>query len=255
MVHTKSFFLPLRRYKGTCTHANLAEMGRGDFPTLVRQWSHSCVEMYRSSSLYHRNLGFFFVGILGGSVLGVRQRKANEARNADCASVRLTFYELPPAARTQQRDSETPQTQQEHKNPQLPASEKRSFERLWGEAARLLQRQPGYTYTLMFRRIISAECASELEKQQQAGTELERYRSGPRGVGADLEAADGGTATQQDPQEVDYVEMRVWESDELHQKAQAIQAPLLQKMQKLGVGINAGLYRRVFDDALVRLIQ
>lgn len=230
-------------------------MGRGDFPTLVHQWLHGCAEIYKSSSLYHRNLGFFFLGIFGGSVLGARQRRANEARNADCASVHLTFYELPPVVAAQRHNRETPQLRQEHKNPLLPPPKKRSFEQLWGEAARLLQRQPGYTYTLMFRRINSAEGANELAKQQRAGAELERHRSGPRGVGAGLETTDGDTAPQQDRQAVGYVEMRVWENEELHQKAQALQLPLLQTMQELGIGINAGLYKRVFDDALVRLIQ
>lgn len=229
-------------------------MGRGDFPILVQQWLQGCVETYRSSSLYYRNLGFFFVGIFGGSVLGARQRTANEARNADCASVHLTFYELPPAVARQRHNREVPEIPQDQKDSMLPRKP-RSFEQLWGEAARLLQRQPGYTYTLMFRRIIAAEGTNELANQQHAGTEVERHRSGLRGIGAGLENTDGDRAPQREAPAMDYVEMRVWENENLHQKAQALQMPLLLTMQELGIGISAGLYKRVFDDALVRLIQ
>lgn len=233
-------------------------MGKGDFPILARQWIHAFTENYRSSSLYRRNLGFFFLGIIGGSIYGTRQRKANEAKNADFASVHLTFYELPRGAATA---AAQPQTNDAEK---APLTQKRLFEKLWGEAAKLLQRQPGYTYTVMFRRVVSAEGANEwllTQQQKESGQRLADYSKGQRkrvGVSAGLEdaaAASGGAIKEGKPAAVDYVEMRVWENQHMQQKAQAKQFPWLQKMQKVGVNIHGGVYRRVFDDALVRIIQ
>lgn len=227
------------------------KMGRGDFPILLQQAFRGFVDSYNSSSLYHRNLGFFFLGIAGGSVWGARQRKQNEARNADCASVHITFYDLPPRADVR------PDAPQRPKDGPPPLTLKRRFEKLWGDAARLLQRQPGYTYTLMFRKVVAAEDLDEATKQQ---TDTWQTPQTPtrKGVGAGIEDKTDKTDAsncQSAEKLLDYVEMRVWENEESHQKAQRQQMTFLQKMQELGVGMNAGRYRRVFDDALVRLIQ
>lgn len=224
-------------------------MGRGDFPILVKQRLNAFVDLYRSSSLYHRNLGFFFLGIFGGTIWGARQRVANEARNADCAAVHLTFYELPPTLDSQQQNNKLKDC------PPALSLAKRQFENLWGEAARLLQRQPGYTYTLMFRSVSSAEEGDELSKHIPVEEDHRRQGSGSKGIGAGLERSKDDLVEKQVPQGVDYVEMRVWETEDMHQKAQGLQIPLLQKMQEVGVGMSGGRYKRVFDDALVRLIQ
>ncbi|KAL8449722.1 hypothetical protein Emed_002977 [Eimeria media] len=233
-------------------------MGRGDLPILLQQGLRACAERYRSTSLYHRNLGFFFFGIVGGAVWGTRQRSLNEARNADCASVHLAFYELPPSSETKPQSGGNAKTKENEHASSTSSPVKRRFEKLWGEAARLLQRQPGYNHTLMFRRVTSVETLDDLGAAQTAETEAQLKETERRGVGAGLtkqseeEVADSNKEPQQS---IDYVEMRVWESEDTHQKAQAQQSSLLQKMQDLGVSINAGRYRRVFDDALVRLIQ
>lgn len=187
---------------------------------------------------------------------GARQRRENESRNASCASVHFTFYDLPLTIDAKVQKQELPQLQHKGKKASAPPQPKRRFEQLWGETARLLQRQPGYTYTLMFRRVASAADFDEVTYQQQ--TEVEQPPQGSnarRGVGAGLQTAADDNASQEEPQAVDYVEMRVWENEELHQRAQALQMPFLQQMQELGVGMSAGRYKRVFDDTLVRLIQ
>ncbi|KAL8437276.1 hypothetical protein ACSSS7_001039 [Eimeria intestinalis] len=222
----------------------------------LQQGLRACAERYRSTSLYHRNLGFFFFGTVGGTLWGTRQRTLNEARNADCASVHLTFYELPASPEAQLHNEGTAKTKQNDKSPSMPSTVKRRFEKLWGEAARLLQRQPGYNYTLMFRRVTSPETLDELGTTQLAEAEPQPKENDRRGVGAGLgKPTDVVVPPKEEPQPLDYVEMRVWESEETHQKAQAQQMSFLQKMQELGVSVSAGRYRRVFDDALVRLIQ
>ncbi|KAL8433351.1 hypothetical protein Efla_001905 [Eimeria flavescens] len=231
-------------------------MGRGDLPILISQGFRACVDRYRSTSLYHRNLGFFFLGILGGSLWGATQRKTKEARNADCAAVHLTFYELPlPTDSPPQSNDSVLRKQQNEQSDSAPATVKRRFEKLWGEAARVLQRQPGYNYTLMFRRVTSPDGLETSAEQQQADVHQQPKPAERRGVAAGLEAAADGKAPTANQQPVDYVEMRVWESEELHQKAQTQQMFMLQKMEELGVAMKTGRYGRVFDDALVRLIQ
>lgn len=210
---------------------------------------------YRSSSLYHRNLGFFFLGITGGSLWGARQRRTNEARNADCAFVHLTFYDLSRTESAQSEKKEASVAQEKARDVPLSTKPKRRFEQLWGEAARLLQRQPGYTYTLMFRKIMSSGDADELTKQLQTEVIQQPQRSGHRGIRAGLELTADVNVPREEQPALDYVEMRVWENEESRLKAQDKQMPLLQKMQNLGVEMSGGRYRRVFDDALVRLIQ
>ncbi|KAL8273735.1 hypothetical protein Esti_002335 [Eimeria stiedai] len=185
----------------------------------------------------------------------LKRRTVDEARNADCASVHLTFYELPPSAHAQLQNEGT-RTKQNDEAPSMSTTVKSRFEKLWGEAARLLQRQPGYNYTLMFRRVTSVESLDDLGAAQPAEAESQSKGTDRSGVAAGLGNSTCEVASsEEEPQSVDYVEMRVWESDNMHQKAQAQQLSFLQKMQELGVLMSVGRYRRVFDDALVRLIQ
>ncbi|OEH75833.1 hypothetical protein cyc_03713 [Cyclospora cayetanensis] len=137
----------------------------------------------------------------------------------------------------------------------LYSQRRRPFEKLWGETARLLQRQPGYTYTLMFRRVPFAEADQGIEQKQTTNKEVQQHTGGRRGIGAGLEVAVEEAVTKGNRPILDYVEMRVWESEGQQQNACKLQLPVQQKMCELGVEMYGGPYRRVFDDALVRLIQ
>ncbi|CDI75397.1 hypothetical protein, conserved [Eimeria praecox] len=228
-------------------------MGLADFPYLMRQRFRAAVECYRSTSLYHRNLGFFCVGILGGSIWGSYRKKAKDATNADCAAVHLTFYDLPAALSQEQQDHQSSTGEQTHL--QLTLQRKRAFESLWEEAARLLQRQPGYTYTQMFRRLPPDEGAQKAGLNYVRDAEQQRRGSDRKGVGAGIESFSDSKDAKQDQGAVDYVELRVWENEESRKKAGMLQKPFIERMRELGVEMDTGLYRRVFDDALVRLIQ
>ncbi|CDJ63172.1 hypothetical protein, conserved [Eimeria necatrix] len=225
-------------------------MGRGDFPYLLQQWLRSCIDSYRSTSLYHRNLGFFFVGIFGGAVWGKYKRHEREARNADCATVHLMFYKVPNPPLEQRIEPAT----RGQSDTQSSFQTRRKFEKLWEEGARLLQRQPGYTYTQMFRKLASDEIA-QAGAADLVDADFERRSGGRKGIGAGLEASRDGGNAEKDRHTLDYVELRVWEDESFRQKAQAMQQPYIEKMLSLGVRMYGGLYRRVFDDALVRLIQ
>lgn len=227
-------------------------MGLADFPYLVQRRIRAVIECYRSTSLYYRNIGFFGVGILWGSVWGSYKRKAKDATNADCSAVHLTFYDIPTALSLQQQDSQP--SCGERTDRHLPPQRKRAFENLWEEAARLLQRQPGYTYTQMFRRLMPDEGVEDASLGHVADAELERNSSGRKGVGAGIETPTDSEANQEQ-RVVDYVELRVWENEESHKNADMAQAALIKKIRELGVKMDTGLYRRVFDDAFVRLIQ
>ncbi|CDJ53065.1 hypothetical protein, conserved [Eimeria brunetti] len=227
-------------------------MGLADLPYLMQQRLRAGVRCYRSTSLYHRNLGFFFAGILGGSIWGTYKRKANDATNADCAAVHLTFYDLP-AALLQQKDDQP--SSGEQTGGRLSFQRRRAFEKIWEESARLLQKQPGYTYTQMFRRSPPDEEVKGAGLTNATDVELEHRSSGRKGVSAGIETSNGSEDAQDDQRATDYVELRVWENEESRRKADILQAPLVQKMQELGVKMDGGVYGRVFDDALVRLIQ
>ncbi|CDJ61700.1 hypothetical protein, conserved [Eimeria maxima] len=224
-------------------------MGLEGFAYPIQQRLRSFIECYRSISLYHRNLGFFCVGILGGSIWGSYERRGRDAANADCSAVRLTFYDLPAALSQPQQDSRPSNRERTDRQ------RKRAFENLWEEAARLLQRQPGYTYTQMFRRALVDEVVENAEQSNMVDAKQQRHRVGRKGVSAGIQFSNESEGAKREQQSVDYVELRVWESEESRSKADMLQTPLVQKIQELGVKMDAGLYRRVFDDALVRLIQ
>ncbi|CDJ28756.1 uncharacterized protein EMH_0016130 [Eimeria mitis] len=107
----------------------------------------------------------------------------------------------------------------------------------------------------MFRSLPPDEETQSTGLSNAADAELERHGCARKGVGAGIEAPAESDGTNQDQRAVDYVELRVWENEESRKKADVLQMPFMQKMQDLGVKLETGLYRRVFDDALIRLIQ
>lgn len=228
-------------------------MGRGDFPYIFRRVVTRSLESYRSTGLYYRNVAFCIFGALAGALWGIRELRGSSVKRPNEAAVRLAFYNVPfDTELFERRGSQDRHSRPGESGGLVPvADKKRRFEELWEETARKMQRLPGYAYTLMFRKLSCAEslAAFSLRDSHVAPSYLEDANDSSEGGQKPTlkNASDKGFA--------EYMEMRVWEGDEEPNDAKFLSQKGIDTMTDIGVTVCNGLYFRVFDDAIVRIIR
>ncbi|PFH31509.1 hypothetical protein BESB_029440 [Besnoitia besnoiti] len=263
----------------------------GDFPYLLRQRVQALRHWYRNSSLFAKNLIFVCLGAGAGYLAGRVERHRRLAEGDLNRSVQVTFYSLPhsPALST----SAPPATSSSSSSlaaalpPAAAATategaraaeeeeawreSRRSFESVWNQSARAVQRLPGYSWTQIYRLSPQQSHVFPAAGRKSAAAAAERRGIfGAKRSDDALEKLDGcgraeepretraegdARAAPAAPRPPDYIQLRQWFGD-------------VRELQKRDEehGKNGGLaamcsntesaeYEIIVDDSLVRIIQ